>query len=729
MKQKTTLFKTILAATMMLGGASLADAQTTLYYRTLTGTEEGATQWSASDLGTGKWVDSGDATYTSNSSGLKVDASSQTAKKLYSLTNSNLFSFSEDAILIYDIVWNVGNPKGASGYSVNSLLITDQIRITASPGDRYADNTKWVTNDNDKNSVVQIGGKSGSETVIPSANTSSILYDVWTIHVEINKFTNQVVALTLNGTNDLGSGVKATFTLSESYTLSSTPDYNYIQVAAYHGKNNASSASGLYTTLESVKITAPKAGYRLIYRTDVDDPETTVKTTDMTDSENHVYLGTTINSEESFYVDDVKYVPAADATTSFVIESGSNDCIVKVREADKYRAVIRAIDVNSSVLDENIATGESLYEGESSYVYYPKAIKVDGIWYITTASLGMETSNEGPYDVTYTATNIEYYADVENMTNNDKFAGGTSGYTNRKVTYSQGRGERFYKTGYVMTDALSGGIYSVTLNAGANSAGNTDLYIVDSEETKITTYFPDWSASTYASAKTITNIEIPKGAKLKIKNPSDGSSALIYDYVYLEKTAEIISSVDALGYTFSSPVPLDFSGTSVRAYIATYDSENDVMRLTNKTKIPANTGVLIFSNSALTNQSIPVTSESTDDVTSNKLMAVSSAMTLNAAEGDNENYVLAIEGGKAVFQLVKTNSASMSAGQAYLQIPKRTSDARSLRIVFDDETTGVADVRGKMEDVRGDFFNLQGQRVDTPKKGLYIVNGKKVVIK
>lgn len=716
---------------MMLGGASLADAQTTLYYRTLTGTEEGATQWSASDLGTGKWVDSGTATYTSNSSGLKVDASSQTAKKLYSLTNSNLFSFSEDAILVYDIVWNVGNPKGALGYSVNSLLITDQIRITASPGDKYADNTKWVTNDNDKNSVVQIGGKSGSETVIPSANTSSIVDDVWTIHVEINKFTNQVVALTLNGTNDLGSGVKATFTLSEPYTLSSTPDYNYIQVAAYHGKNNATSASGLYTTLESVKITAPKAGYRLIYRTDVDDPETTVKTTDMTDSENHVYLGTTINSEESFYVDDVKYVPAADATTSFVIESGSNDCVVKVREADKYSAVIRAIDGNSSALNENIATGESLYEGVSSYVYYPKAIKVDGIWYITTASLGMETSNEGPYDVTYTATNIEYYADVENMTNNNKFAGGTSSYTNRKVTYSQGRGERFFKTGYVMTDALSGGIYSVTLNAGANSAGNTDLYIVDSEETKITTYFPDWSASTYASAKTITNIEIPKGAKLKIKNPSDGSSALIYDYVYLEKTAEIISSVDALGYTFSSPVSLDFTDTSVRAYIAKYDKSTygDVVKLTQVTKVPANTGVLIFSDSELTNQSIPVTSESTDDVTGNCLVAVSSAMTLSAASEGYENYVLAIEDDKAVFQLVKTNSASMSAGQAYLQIPKRTAGARSLRIVFDDETTGVADVRGKMEDVRGDFFNLQGQRVDTPKKGLYIVNGKKVIVK
>ena len=34
-----------------------------------------------------------------------------------------------------------------------------------------------------------------------------------------------------------------------------------------------------------------------------------------------------------------------------------------------------------------------------------------------------------------------------------------------------------------------------------------------------------------------------------------------------------------------------------------------------------------------------------------------------------------------------------------------------------------------MEDVRSDFYNLNGQRVNQPTKGLYIVNGKMVVIK
>ena len=53
----------------------------------------------------------------------------------------------------------------------------------------------------------------------------------------------------------------------------------------------------------------------------------------------------------------------------------------------------------------------------------------------------------------------------------------------------------------------------------------------------------------------------------------------------------------------------------------------------------------------------------------------------------------------------------------------------SARIFIGDETTGVAEVRGQMEDGRCDYYDLQGRKVETPKKGLYITNNKKVIIK
>ena len=74
------------------------------------------------------------------------------------------------------------------------------------------------------------------------------------------------------------------------------------------------------------------------------------------------------------------------------------------------------------------------------------------------------------------------------------------------------------------------------------------------------------------------------------------------------------------------------------------------------------------------------------------------------------------------------STASAPAGVVYLDAP---ISARALSIVFEDEgeTTSLREVRGLKADVRGDFYNLNGQRVAQPTKGLYIVNGRKVVIK
>jgi len=69
-----------------------------------------------------------------------------------------------------------------------------------------------------------------------------------------------------------------------------------------------------------------------------------------------------------------------------------------------------------------------------------------------------------------------------------------------------------------------------------------------------------------------------------------------------------------------------------------------------------------------------------------------------------------------------------AAHKAYLCL-SQTTEARGFVSLFDDETTGVVDVRNKTEEASGTYFDLRGRRVDQPTKGLYIVNGKKVVIK
>ena len=81
-------------------------------------------------------------------------------------------------------------------------------------------------------------------------------------------------------------------------------------------------------------------------------------------------------------------------------------------------------------------------------------------------------------------------------------------------------------------------------------------------------------------------------------------------------------------------------------------------------------------------------------------------------------------------KLYKSAGATTLAGtRAYLKV--KTAGARIGNLIFDGDntTTGVSDVRGKMSDVRGDMYDLQGRRVAQHQKGLYIINGNKVVIK
>ena len=72
------------------------------------------------------------------------------------------------------------------------------------------------------------------------------------------------------------------------------------------------------------------------------------------------------------------------------------------------------------------------------------------------------------------------------------------------------------------------------------------------------------------------------------------------------------------------------------------------------------------------------------------------------------------------------SGGSLGAGRVYLPA---TTNAREF-IGLDSETTGISTVNSEAKSLfNSEFFNMAGQRVAKPAKGLYIVNGKKVVIK
>ena len=73
-------------------------------------------------------------------------------------------------------------------------------------------------------------------------------------------------------------------------------------------------------------------------------------------------------------------------------------------------------------------------------------------------------------------------------------------------------------------------------------------------------------------------------------------------------------------------------------------------------------------------------------------------------------------------------SGTIGAHKAYL-----TYDGSSARAFFsfdeDSETTSISEIETMRNVGNETFYNLNGQKVQNPTKGLYIVNGKKVIIK
>ena len=78
----------------------------------------------------------------------------------------------------------------------------------------------------------------------------------------------------------------------------------------------------------------------------------------------------------------------------------------------------------------------------------------------------------------------------------------------------------------------------------------------------------------------------------------------------------------------------------------------------------------------------------------------------------------------------KANNKKVAANRAYLSTttPPPSSSA-AIGLAFEDETTGMRNLTPTLSEGEGAVYNLNGQKVQNAQKGLYIVNGRKVVIK
>ena len=246
-------------------------------------------------------------------------------------------------------------------------------------------------------------------------------------------------------------------------------------------------------------------------------------------------------------------------------------------------------------------------------------------------------------------------------------------------------------------NGFSGGTFKVQYSADGSAYSDLETY----------TSLDDTQTETLAIPATTHYI------KWIYTSKSSGNVALGNIKLY---ACESVAISDAGWATYCSSKALDFTDvTGLTAYTAS--KEGDVVKFNKVTgKVPANEGLLV--KGATTN--IPVCASAS--AIENLLVGV----TVNTNKDANTIFVLK-NGANGIGFYKNTNAFTVRANSAYLDATA-VAGARTFIALDDEETTNI-DLTSVFSKGEAVVYDLQGRRVAQPTKGLYIVNGKKVVIK
>lgn len=179
--------------------------------------------------------------------------------------------------------------------------------------------------------------------------------------------------------------------------------------------------------------------------------------------------------------------------------------------------------------------------------------------------------------------------------------------------------------------------------------------------------------------------------------------------------------------TLTSAYNLDFSNVEggLIAYTAKYNKDNDAVALTPVKKVKAHTGLILKGEAGKT-YTLPILAsndEGLDEATDNQLVDCVDAVWSTGRDNDyflsNGKFVKSVNDGWAL------------PGKSFLYISSgRVNKSESpLRVYVDNTATAINGITNNPVVKDEAYYNLQGVKVQRPQHGVFIHNGKKVVLK
>lgn len=203
----------------------------------------------------------------------------------------------------------------------------------------------------------------------------------------------------------------------------------------------------------------------------------------------------------------------------------------------------------------------------------------------------------------------------------------------------------------------------------------------------------------------------------------NNSSAFTFEEVTYPNTitfhaAQNINGVSYIA-TFSAPFATIIP-TGVKAYYVSAKGTEATMTAIDAKAIPANQGVILTSESDEAATMVPAAGETAAAITGNQLgHSAGAAKSLTAGDG----YILGNGSEGTAFYPCK--AGSLPINKAYLL---GNGESSAIVMNFGNAVTGINTIAAPAS-AKAPIFDLSGRRVVKATKGLYIQNGKKVIVK
>lgn len=368
---------------------------------------------------------------------------------------------------------------------------------------------------------------------------------------------------------------------------------------------------------------------------------------------------------------------------------------------------------------ELITVAEGYLEGKDIIYGFSKYIVDGGKLYKANAPYAVQTAaSSTPIEITYTEQAVTgtpiFFGEIGGAPSNldwKNYSGGTT-YSNAEVEL-------------IPAGTLSDGFYTFEI---VNNRNRTTDFMVG--ETKVGELAKGANSGAIVTS-TFINVRVSGNPKISVKKNSTSVTDNI-DYILAIKTAplNVSTTVTSAGYaTYVPSYDLNFTGKEIKAYKVKVSTKG-VATLNEVANVPAGTPVLLYKDGGAT-ENIPVMTGAAA-VEENDLVA-GPVETLATTDGDYKNMILNNVGGKIGFYFA--NGKTVAANRAYLHIASTlapdASESRMVMVFADDEATAVFDLNDNSEMINNNWYDLQGRRVDGSRlnPGIYIVNGRKVVVK